>query len=61
MIIVKDIQDAITMKVSLKSIQSRANTFSKSKEDILLEIGMLIEDLDKNIEREESALFGETG
>jgi|TARA_A100001201_G_C4091767_1_gene202381 hypothetical protein len=61
MIIVKDIQDAITMKVSLKSIQRRANTFAKSKEDILLEIGMLIEDLDKNIEREESALFGESG
>lgn len=61
MIIVKDIQDAITMKVSLASIQRRANTFAKSKEDILLEIGMLIQDLEKNIEREEAAIFAENG
>ena len=59
MIIVRDIHDAEVMRKTLMSIQSRANTFAKSKEAILVEIGMLIEDLTNNIEREEALVADE--
>lgn len=59
MVIVKDIQDAITMRKALSSIQSRAHTFAKSRDSILLEIGQLIMDLDANVEREEIKMWEE--
>ena len=56
MIIVKDIQDAITMKKKLSSLVRRSVNFNKDEKDILVELMLLIEDLDKNIEREESLM-----
>ena len=54
MIIVKDIQDATTVKKTLKSLVRRSVNFNKSKEDILVELMLYVEELDRNIEREES-------
>ena len=55
MIIVRDIHDAITMKKKLSSLVRRSVNQSKAQKDILVELMMIIEDLDKNIEREELA------
>lgn len=55
MIIVRDIQDAMTMKKKLSSLVRRSVNQSKAQKDILVELMMIIEDLDKNIEREELA------
>ena len=49
MIIVRDIQDAMTMKKKLSSLVRRSVNFDKDKKDIL----------DKNVEREELALDAE--
>lgn len=57
MIIVKDIQDAETVKKTLKSLVRRSVNFNKSKKDILVELMLLVEELDKNIEREEAAMI----
>lgn len=57
MIIVKDIQDATTVKKALKSLVRRSVNFNKSKEDILVELMLFVEELDKNIDREESAMI----
>ena len=54
MIIVKDIQDATTVKKTLKSLVRRSVNLNKSKEDILVELMLYVEELDRNIEREES-------
>jgi hypothetical protein len=59
MIIVRDIQDAMTMKKKLSSLVRRSVNFDKDKKDILVELMLLIEDLDKNVEREELALDAE--
>ena len=56
MVIVRDIQDAMTMKKKLSSLVRRSVNQDKSQKDILVELMMLIEDLDKNIEREERQL-----
>ena len=56
MVIVRDIQDAMTMKKKLSSLVRRSVNQGKSQKDILSELMMLIEDLDKNIEREERQL-----
>tara|TARA_B100000900_G_C20383293_1_gene635467 strand:- start:138 stop:335 length:198 start_codon:yes stop_codon:yes gene_type:complete len=56
MIIVRDIQDATTMKKKLSSLVRRSVNQDKSQKDILVELMMLVEDLDKNIEREERQL-----
>lgn len=56
MIIVKDIQDAMTMKKNLSSLVRRSVNFNKDKKDILVELMLLVEELDKNIEREESLM-----
>lgn len=53
MVIVRDIQDASTMYNALKMIQRRAHTFAKSRDGILMDIGSLMQDLEKNIIREE--------
>ena len=55
MIIVRDIQDAMTMKKKLSSLVRRSVNQGKAQKDILVELMMIIEDLDKNIEREELA------
>ena len=59
MIIVRDIQDAMTMKKKLSSLVRRSVTFNKDKKDILVELMLLVEELDKNVQREELALDAE--
>lgn len=59
MIIVRDIQDAMTMKKKLSSLVRRSVNFNKDKKDILVELMLLVEELDKNVEREELALDAE--
>lgn len=59
MIIVRDIQDAMTMKKKLSSLVRRSVHFNKDKKELLVELMLLIEDLDKNVEREELALDAE--
>ena len=56
MIIVRDIQDAMTMKKKLSSLARRALTLQKSNPQIVSEILDIVEDLEKNIEREERQL-----
>jgi len=56
MLIVKDIQDAITVKNKLAGVLRRSNTFNMSKSDIQVELDMIIGDLINNIAREEKAL-----
>ena len=59
MIIVKDIQDATTMKKKLMSIVRRSHTFGHSRTTVLIELLEIVEDLEKNIEREERAMEAE--
>ena len=59
MIIVKDIQDAVTVERKLRSIIRRAKTFNHSKKDMLEELGDLCSDLIQNIDREENAVLSE--
>ena len=56
MLIVKDLQDAITIKTKLASVLRRSNTVNMSKSDIQVELDMIIGDLIDNIAREEKAL-----
>lgn len=56
MLIVKDIQDATTVKNKLASVLRRSNTFNMNKSDIQVELDMIISDLMVNIAREEKAL-----
>lgn len=51
MIIVKDIQDAITVKNKLSSVLRRSRTFGSSVADIQVELDMIIGDLLLNIDR----------
>jgi len=59
MIIVRDIQDAMTMKKKLSSLVRRSVHFNKDKKEILVELMLLVDELDKNVEREELALDAE--
>jgi len=59
MIIVRDLHDALVMKNKLASVLRRSNTFNMSKSDIQVELDMIIEDLIKNIDREERNLQAE--
>jgi len=59
MIIVKDIQDAMTMKKKLMSIVRRSHQFGHSRTTVLIELLDIIDDLERNIEREENAMFAE--
>ena len=59
MIIVKDIQDANTMKKKLTSIVRRSHKFGHSRATILIELLEVFEDLEKSIDREETAMFAE--
>lgn len=51
MMIVNDIQDAMTMKKVLSSLVRRSVNNGKNEKDILTELLFMIEDLDKNIDR----------
>lgn len=59
MIIVKDIQDAMTMKKKLMSIVRRSHKFGHSRTTVLIELLDIIDDLERNIEREENAMVNE--
>ena len=56
MVIVRDIQDAMTMKKKLSSLARRAFNQDKSTTQIVAELLDLVEDLEKNIAREEKSL-----
>ena len=56
MIIVRDIQDAMTMKKKLSSLARRAWNQKKTRTQICIELLDIVEDLEKNIEREEREL-----
>ena len=56
MIIVRDIQDAMTMKKKLSSLARRAFNQKKTRTQICIELLDIVEDLEKNIEREERQL-----
>ncbi len=53
MIIIKDIQDAMTMRKTLSGIARRAFIQEKSRTQLIIELLEICEDLEKNIEREE--------
>ena len=59
MIIVKDIQDAMTVKKKLMSIVRRSHNFGYSRATVLIELLEIVEDLEKNIECEESLIEDE--
>ena len=56
MIIVRDIQDAMTMKKKLSSLARRAWNQKKTRTQICIELLDIVDDLEKNIEREEREL-----
>ena len=56
MIIVRDIQDAMTMKKKLSSLARRAWNQKKTRTQICIELLDIVDDLEKNIEREERQL-----
>ena len=56
MIIVRDIQDAMTMKKKLSGLARRAFNQQKSRTQICIELLEICEDLEKNIEREERSM-----
>tara|TARA_B100000676_G_C17725975_1_gene653810 strand:- start:492 stop:689 length:198 start_codon:yes stop_codon:yes gene_type:complete len=56
MIIVRDIQDAMTMKKKLSSLARRAFNQKKTRTQICIELLDIVDDLEKNIEREEREL-----
>ena len=59
MIIVKDIQDATTIKNKLMSLVRRSHKFGHSRTTVLIELLDIIDDLEKNIDREENAMLNE--
>ena len=59
MSIVKDIQDANTMKKKLVSIVRRSHKFGHSRATVLIGLLDIIDDLERNIEREENAMVNE--
>ena len=56
MMIVRDINDATTMKKKLFGLARRAHNMEKTRTQIVLEILEICEDLEKNIQREESLI-----
>ena len=55
MVIVRDIQDAMTMKKKLSSLARRAFNQQMARTQIIIELLDICEDLEKNVEREEKA------
>ena len=60
MMIVRDINDATTMKNKLMSLVRRSHKFGHSRTTVLIELLDVVGDLEKNIEREESLIEEET-
>ena len=56
MVIVRDIQDAMTMKKKLSSLARRAFNQQMARTQIIIELLDICEDLEKNIEREERSI-----
>jgi len=50
MMLLDSIQDATTVKKVVESLIRRADTYGKSREDILFELQVLVEDADKSIQ-----------
>jgi len=51
MILSDSIQDATTMKKVVSSLIRRADTFGKTRDDILLELSMMVNDIETSIDR----------
>tara|TARA_R110000796_G_scaffold62447_5_gene144053 strand:- start:658 stop:858 length:201 start_codon:yes stop_codon:yes gene_type:complete len=60
MLIVNDIQDAITMKTKLASVLRRSKTFGKDTDALELELEMIVGDLMDNIDRIEASMIKES-
>lgn len=54
MILRDSIQDAALVKNVLEGLIRRADTYGKSREDILMELQFLVEDCDKSITKMDS-------
>lgn len=59
MIIVNDIQDAITMQKKLMSIVRRSHNFGHSRTTVLIELLDICDDLMDNVKRIESEMEAE--
>lgn len=53
------IQDAENVKTRLQSLIRRSNTYGKSREDILMELQILVEDAQKSIDMMDSQMAKE--
>jgi hypothetical protein len=51
MILRDSILDATTTKVVIENLIRRSKTFEKTREDILMELGFIVEDIEKSIDR----------
>jgi hypothetical protein len=60
MLIVNDIQDAITMKTKLASVLRRSKTFGKDTDALELELEIIVGDLMDNIDRIEASMIKES-
>lgn len=56
MIIVNDMQDALTMRKKLMSIVRRSHNFGHSRATVLIELLDIVDDLQQNIERMEAEM-----
>lgn len=54
-----DMQSTMEIVKRLRSMQRRADTFGHSRDRLLLEIGLYIEDLEKSAERYEEEMYSE--
>lgn len=59
MMIVRDINDAMTMRNKLMSLVRRSHNFGHSRATMIIELCQIVEDLEKNIEREEALMLEE--
>lgn len=51
MILRDSIQDASTVKSVVEGLIRRSDTFNKSREDILIELSMMVNDIETSIDR----------
>ena len=57
MLLRDSVQDAFTVKHVLESLIRRSKNFGKDRESILMELGFLVEDIDKSIEQMEQKMM----
>jgi len=57
MLLRDSVQDAFTVKHVLESLIRRSKNFGKDRESILMELGFLVEDIDKSIEHMEQKMM----